>query len=439
MTQETRRDLRFPLLAGTAFAAAVALAGVCALVYPLVPVGAGASTLPAILVLTAAVLVSESLTVLVPGSGAISLGIPLFVAVAVYAGPTAAALAGIASVVPLVFSRPRLSVAKLIFNFGNGVLTTTVPALLYVVLGAPLLAQKASLTPGMVLPLAMVATLGTVVNLALIGLAVSTFYGQSLRSVWKDTFSWALPSQMVLGLVGVAMAEIMAAIGVWGLGLFVLPLIVARQTYQQSVQLRSAYADTISSLVAALEAKDLYTKGHSVRVAEYAVLIARAMEMAPDRVGRIEYAALLHDVGKVGVSRRVLAKESRLSDDEYAEIKRHPQMGAHIVADVPYLADLVPFIEHHHERMDGRGYGDGVAGADIPLEARILAVADSYDAMTSVRPYRGAMSHASALEELRNGSGTQFDPEVVAAFELGYGTAAELEPEAEGAGIPLEA
>jgi putative two-component system response regulator len=134
-----------------------------------------------------------------------------------------------------------------------------------------------------------------------------------------------------------------------------------------------------------------------------------------------------------------LAKESRLSDDEYAEIKRHPQMGAHIVADVPYLADLVPFIEHHHERMDGLGYGDGVAGTEIPLEARILAVADSYDAMTSVRPYRGAMSHEAALEELRAGSGTQFDPDIVVAFEHGYQPVGASEPEAGGEVITVEA
>jgi putative nucleotidyltransferase with HDIG domain len=218
------------------------------------------------------------------------------------------------------------------------------------------------------------------------------------------------------------MAEIMAIprIGSWGFILFLLPLVVARQTYQQSVKLREAYADTISSLVAALEAKDVYTKGHSVRVAEYAVAIAEEMGFSSDRVRQIEQAALLHDLGKVGVSRRVLAKEDKLTEGEYEEIKRHPDIGAHIVADVPYLAALVPMIEHHHERFDGHGYGGGEAGDAIPIESRILAVADSYDAMTSARPYRGAMSHEAALAELRNNAGTQFDPIAVAAFERGF-------------------
>jgi len=202
--------------------------------------------------------------------------------------------------------------------------------------------------------------------------------------------------------------------------LFVVPLIVARQTYQQSIRLRGAYADTVGSMVAALEAKDIYTKGHSLRVAEYAVLISKALELAPAAIARIEYAALLHDLGKVGVSRRVLDKQASLTADEYDEIKRHPAIGAHILSDVPYLADLVPIIAAHHERLDGSGYGQGLEGAAIPFESRILAVADAYDAMTSARPYRGAMSHEAAMDQLLQGRGTQFDEDVVTAFGLAW-------------------
>jgi len=406
MTQETRRDLRFSMftvaVAGTA-AAAVAWAWQLQTRPP-------DYLFPLLLILW---LVSESLAVAIPGGHSISLSHPLGVATILSVGPGYAAIIALISNAPHFFAQPRSTWDRLLFNTSQVVLSVAAPGIIFTLMKGEL---PGSGGPFTAVPLLIVATLGVAVNFALTGLALHIITGESARRVWARLFSWMSPSQLVLGFVGIAIAVIIRAIGGLGLGLFVVPLIVARQTYQQSVRLREAYADTISSLVAALEAKDLYTKGHSVRVAEYAVLIAEGIDLPPDRVRRIEYAALLHDIGKVGVSRRVLAKESRLSDAEYDEIKRHPQMGAHIVADVPYLADLVPFIEHHHERMDGHGYGHGVAGADIPLEARILAVADSYDAMTSARPYRGAMSHEDALSELRKGSGTQFDSDVVTAF-----------------------
>lgn len=417
MTSKRRRDLRFPVFASIVLGTGLAVALPTFLRYPLAPTTQNNTSLVVLAALVVAVVVSELLTVLVPGSGAVSLSVPLFVAVGVYAGPSAAILAGVASTIPLVFSRPRLSASKLAYNFGEVILTTAIPAILYVALGAPLFAIQRSFTAGMVIPLALAATVGTVVNLGLGGLAVSALHGESLRSVWKSTFSWMLPPQLALGFVGVAIAQIVRSVGIPGFALFIVPLLVARQTHQQSVLLRQAYADTIGSMVAALEAKDVYTKGHSLRVAEYAVQIAESLAVPAATVERIEYAALLHDLGKVGVSRRVLGKAGGLSETEYDEIKRHPEIGAHILSDVPYLADLVPLIAAHHERLDGSGYGLGLVGADIPFEARILSVADAYDAMTSARPYRGAMSHEAAMEQLLQGRGTQFDEDIVAAFE----------------------
>lgn len=424
MTQEMRRDLRFPaLVVGQGL-----MAGAMGWFAWQSAQSLDAPQTVVLVILLLAILASESLLVLFPGSAAsISMSYPLGIAVGVYFGAAYAVAAGLISVAPLLFARPRMTWGKVAFNAGQYVLTYAVPALVYERSARLLMSGgiQAGEFVGMALPLTAAALLGLVVNSFLVSAGIKVLYGHTLRAIWNEALALTIPSQVVLGFVGVMIAQIVAAIGIPGLALFAIPLVVARQTYQQSARLSEAYADTISSLVAALEAKDLYTKGHSVRVAEYAVLIAEALELPLERVRRIEYAALLHDIGKVGVSRRVLSKQSRLSDDEYSEIKRHPQMGAHIVADVPYLADLVPFIEHHHERIDGRGYGDGVAGDDIPLEARILAVADSYDAMTSVRPYRDAMSHEDALAELHKGSGTQFDPELVTAFVTAYSARAE--------------
>jgi putative nucleotidyltransferase with HDIG domain len=376
------------------------------------------------------------MVVLIPGSGAVSLSVPLFVAVGVYAGPSAAILTGVASVIPMAFTRPRVPLVNLAFNLGEVALSTSIPALIYVgVFGAPLFALHPAFEAGMVLPLALAATVGTLVNLGVGGIGVSALYDESLSSVWKSTVSWMLPSMLALGFVGVAIAQIVqSSVGIAGFALFVVPLLVARQTYQQSVLLRQAYADTISSMVAALEAKDVYTKGHSLRVAEYAVLIAGSLGVPPATIERIEYAALLHDLGKVGVSHRVLDKESSLSVAEYDEVKRHPDIGAHILSDVPHLADIVPLIAAHHERLDGSGYGHGLAGDAIPFEARILAVADAYDAMTSIRPYRGAMPHDAAMAQLLQGCGTQFDGDVVAAFERAWNEKASADAGLEGPG-----
>jgi putative nucleotidyltransferase with HDIG domain len=417
MTLEKRHDLRFPVFV---FATVVAAIGLSALAWAWAPALSWARDLPVLLVLLAAVLLSELLTVMFPDSSAsISMTYPLGVAIFVCFGAAYGAVAGLVSALPLLFGKPRMAWIKIAFNAGQMILSLVVPGLLYQS-GARLLMTgpiEAAGLSSMVVPLVLAATVGVAVNSLLVPAGVTLIYRQSFRRVWVESVGWTLPSQVVLGFVGVMIAQIIALIGLGGFALFAIPLVVARQTFQQSVQLREAYSDTVTSLVAALEAKDVYTKGHSMRVAEYAVLIAGALGLDEKAIDRVRYAALLHDLGKVGVSRHVLEKDSTLTDAEYDQMKRHPQIGAHILEDVPYLADLVPSIAAHHEQLDGSGYGEGLMAEDIPLAARILSVADSYDAMTSERPYRGAMSHEAASLQLHLGTGVQFDPDVVAAFE----------------------
>lgn len=175
---------------------------------------------------------------------------------------------------------------------------------------------------------------------------------------------------------------------------------------------------TLHALTAAVDAKDHYTAQHSLNVTEYACTIGREMGLDVELL-IIERAGLLHDVGKIGVRERVLLKPARLNDSEFEEIKEHSRAGANIVETIPALQDVVPVILSHHERWDGRGYPDKLAGADIPPLSRVLAVADAFDAMTTDRPYRPALSVESARAEIEKGAGTQFDPEVVAAFLKG--------------------
>jgi len=177
----------------------------------------------------------------------------------------------------------------------------------------------------------------------------------------------------------------------------------------------AAGAETALALVEQMDRRDPATARHSSRVASYCGEIARRMGLSVAHAERLRIAGVLHDVGKAALPDSILQKPGALDESEWAQMRRHPELGARLVAD-PDLADVRTWVLAHHERPDGRGYPFGLAGPDIPLEARVLAVADAYEAMTSDRVYRPALDTARAREELRRGAGSQFDPGVVRAF-----------------------
>jgi putative nucleotidyltransferase with HDIG domain len=370
-------------------------------------------------VLAVAVLVSELLAVELAGGASLSLTYPLFVCAVVLLGPTSAGALAVLSTVPFLFHKPRMSGVRLLGNLSQAVLTALVPGWLYLALEGRLLVgvhlSNADFQ-GQLLPLLVAATAGVVVNGVLFSIGYALVRNATMTEAWRVAVSWAIASQVALGLMGLAIARVMSGEGPLGFALFVVPLLVARQTHRRYLSLRETYADTVRSLVAALEAKDPYTKGHSVRVARITVAVARQMGFEDAEVERIEYAALLHDLGKIGISRSVLSKPGALTDDEFDKIREHPDIAARILESVPFLEDVRPVVQDHHERVDGLGYGRGLAGGDLSTAARVLAVADSYDAMTADRPYRGAMSEAVAVAELRANTGSQFDPAAVDAL-----------------------
>jgi HD-GYP domain-containing protein (c-di-GMP phosphodiesterase class II) len=198
--------------------------------------------------------------------------------------------------------------------------------------------------------------------------------------------------------------------------LILIPLLVARWGFQQYAEQREAYEATIRSLVQAVETKDHYTRGHSERVADASVRIAHVIGMREDRVKTLSYAGILHDVGKLGVRTSILQKTGMLDDEEYMEIQQHPVFATEIVRGIDFLSEAHAGILHHHERLDGLGYPLGLKGDQIPEFARIIAVADAFDSMTSTRSYRGARSVAEAVAELRSCAGTQFEHRMVEAL-----------------------
>lgn len=182
-------------------------------------------------------------------------------------------------------------------------------------------------------------------------------------------------------------------------------------------QLKSAYKDSLFVLANAIEARDSYTHAHMKRLSLYAKALGDQLGWESLRLEVLEFGAILHDIGKIYIPDSVLRKNSSLSDEEWVEMRKHPEVGALMIRDIPYLAPAIPLVLHHHERWDGQGYPTELNGEEIPEGARLLAVADAFDAMTSDRPYRKAMSAEEAYEEIRYGSGKQFDPSIVQAME----------------------
>ena len=172
----------------------------------------------------------------------------------------------------------------------------------------------------------------------------------------------------------------------------------------------------IQTLVTAIDAKDIYTKGHSTRVAEYSIILAKRLGWDEERIDSVRYKALLHDVGKIGIPDRVLNKADRLSDEEFEIIKSHTIIGSEILQGVSSLSEMYVVARNHHERYDGKGYPDKKSGEDIPEEARLVGIVDAYDAMSSDRAYRKALSRDTIRGELSRGRGTQFDPHMTDAF-----------------------
>jgi putative nucleotidyltransferase with HDIG domain len=184
--------------------------------------------------------------------------------------------------------------------------------------------------------------------------------------------------------------------------------------------LKKSYFDTIRAVANSVEARDAYTRGHSNRVAEISKIIAAEMGWGRRDLEMIDWGGVLHDLGKVGISDSILNKPGKLTDEEFAIMKSHPSIGAQIIGGIAFLEPLMPYIAQHHERYDGRGYPEGFKGEEIAIQGRLLAIADTYDAMTSDRPYRKGLAAQIAYDEILKCTGTQFDPVLVRAFEKAF-------------------
>ena len=232
---------------------------------------------------------------------------------------------------------------------------------------------------------------------------------------YSSTYS-SLPTTTLADNViirGLIIDKVITALVVFGLTIIVMVLILQGNRkayyYKKAINLSK---QMVNALAKTIDAKDKYTNGHSTRVAEYSMLIAKRMGYEGEKLEQLEFSALLHDIGKIGVPREIINKPSRLTDEEYEIIKTHPGTGANILKEVTELPDIIIGARWHHERYDGKGYPDQLAGTDIPELARIIGVADAYDAMTSKRSYRDVLAQEIVKEEIEKGKGKQFDPQI---------------------------
>jgi hypothetical protein len=271
--------------------------------------------------------------------------------------------------------------------------------------------------PSVLAAVALAGVTYCVVNYLLVAVVISITSKMSLARVWWGGMSETILPSLGYGLIGLMIAVLWSGgVGPVAALLVLAPMLIARWAFQQYAAQHQAYEATVSSLIQAVETKDYYTRGHSERVAKASVMIAHQLGMREDRLEMLRYAGMLHDVGKLGVPTKLLQKTGPLDDEEFASIKLHPTRGFEMVNGISFLDEATLGIRHHHERVDGLGYPDGLAGDDIPEFARLIAVADAFDSMTSTRSYRGARSVDAAIRELRRWAGTQFDAVMVEAL-----------------------
>ena len=356
---------------------------------------------------------AEYIYVELPTGSGISIGFPIdFVVILVYGPALAMLITGFSALISETVER-KISWYKIIFNASQQALSAGVAGLVYQYSGGIIGFQNFF---KFIFPAVLCAFIYPIINLILVNIFISLEKRIKITSVWRINFKDILPSYLAEAPLGFLMAIVYVEVGILGILLFFLPLLMARRSFELYTKMRKVYLDTIRALAAAIDAKDPYTKGHSERVAETSVALAQELNLSDKDIENIEYTALLHDIGKIGIADSILGKNSSLTNKEFDKIKEHTVMGAKIIEPVDFLKNSYKAIYHHHEKYNGKGYPDGIKSEDIPILARIIAVADAYDAMGSDRPYRKKLNKDKILKELKDQSGKQFDPEVVKAL-----------------------
>lgn len=364
---------------------------------------------------TFAAVATSAAPVRLPRGAFISVSGSALLAAGFLGGPAAAGLVAAVGSTEWREVRGQVRWYGTLFNHAGVVIPAIAAALVFAAItnGAPFQATPSTLLAG-------VAGGWTyaVLNLTVSAVGVALRNKESIRqSLAVGDARMVYVSMLAIAPLAWLVAVVAALVGEWAALLFALPLLTTRQAYKSVVEIRQMFTQTIRALSSAVDARDRYTANHSQRVQEIAVTIGKQMRCSEEEIEALVWGGLLHDIGKIGVRDAVLLKPDRLNKDERIAMNMHPVIGWRIISQVDRLKPELPIIKHHHEWYNGSGYPDHLVGEEIPKLARILHVADAFEAMTSARPYRmQPLSDEQAMAELRKYAGIQFDPQVLDAF-----------------------
>lgn len=363
-----------------------------------------------ILLFVALIVIADTAQITLPRGGAsIYASSPIDLAAIVLLGPSAIAfIEAVSSFFTEVFVQRRPAM-KIAFNVPLLIVTVGVAGLTYQAFPDYL---KSPDSWRFLVPLMASGVVYYAVNT----LSISTIIGLSTRKsplrIWRQNYMWTFFHVFAFIPLGAIIALVYTAHGPWTILLFVIPIFLARYSFKLYIDMKEAHINTVAALTSAIDANDPFTHGHSYRVSRYALRIGNAMGLSSRDLEILEYGALLHDIGKIAIQHDILLKPERLSDQEFITLKQHPTTGADIVENLKFLKEAAVLVRYHHEQPNGKGYPEGLKEDEIPVGARIILVADAFDAMTSDRPYRKGLSIDKVVEQLEKYKGEQFDMEI---------------------------
>ncbi len=371
-------------------------------------------------------------------SSAISVAFAVKIAAYVLFGTPVALWATVVVVAVNAYTPKPKPMRKILFNFGGMMLSTYLASSTYQLVGG--MVPPGAFVPTM-LAVAVSAAVYFAANSALTAAVITLTSSSRFVEVWLQNFAWMPVNYLATAVNGAALALAYQALGVIGVIVFVLPLGIAwysfrlymmkstqvhernrellsvnENLHRTTERLEASHVSVIAALLGSLAAKERSTQSQSDASMQHALAVAKSLGLGPDEIAAVNLGTLFHDIGKIGIPEHILVKPSALTEEEWAEMKTHPVIGANLIGEVPNLERIRPIVLAHHEHYDGSGYPNGLKGDEIPLAAQIISVADTYEAMTSTRPYRAALGHAEAVAELRRVAGTQLNPIVVEAF-----------------------